>query len=940
VMRAQLDDAFGPDVVGELVRGLQAADGTTTVLVDALAAASPGLWPRLSEVLDSVAEEGSSLRLVMAGAGDDRPGKPALARRVADDWDISVEAPDALTLVVPAGTLFVPGGTGRRGGWWRFTPGEKPLRLGPRCPAPVWQEALAGVPAKTSEGCVVQQIPAGFLVRPAEATPVRPGDLYHSIPVDPRRPTVVVGVPHGEDVSVTELAGLIGALPEAARTGLRLVPGGLEDLLPLARRVCDLLGVELQVSTGIPLLAGSRPLEPRTAKSVLAAQDGTPMWLPFIDAVLCRPTQEGRPPTAPSVLRWRGPSVGQEQPKDGVIKLSDRWQASVTRAGLWVSARGAVRSGPEPLRVRNDGPAIELGSPGEPLDMTFWPALAALLEALEPAERKRASLHVAGVPADGGSALRRMAVRYSLRSIHHLRPRGQALPAGARRPAETPASSRAVLAELAGAVSPADTRSTATPRQPLPEEQAPLAGPGRAQAAHPVGPLAPTARAGFTAGGDATTAHPHQPGLDQNAVPQPLVSSAGHEGHPSPVALPDPGPEPTPRRRGNSVAPQSPTRREPDPATWPVAGRTSTSVIGPHTVVRPLGQRPKEETPSRPITSAEPAVGGPGIPAADTMREPRQEPAPRSASPATEPPVPSDDDDDDDAAHSLPPTGTARPVETVHRPIRLGRGSTEEERAALRALVGVEWERHAAAVDQELRAFPALSEKQAAAARADLIALRMYLEPADGPFGYRQLRRAMHESDARMHSYAACLVSALHRMPAYRGMVLRGTGPVPPVGLRPGVSIRDPAPVSAVVADPGTVPPGGPHFVVWSVTGRRVARATGNQHAHDEVVFAPGTPVRVLDVRHNRGAPVILLREVPNTELSARRTASDGLDDTDRAVLTRLEEALRARGGATARAGGWPPRCAGGWGAARGRHAAVAPSERGSRPTNGREREQ
>ncbi|MEK8145807.1 hypothetical protein NKH18_45105 [Streptomyces sp. M10(2022)] len=71
---------------------------------------------------------------------------------------------------------------------------------------------------------MVEQIPAGLLVRPAEAAAPQPGDLYYAVPVDPRRLTVVVGVPYGEDVSAREVADMLAALPESARARVRLAP--------------------------------------------------------------------------------------------------------------------------------------------------------------------------------------------------------------------------------------------------------------------------------------------------------------------------------------------------------------------------------------------------------------------------------------------------------------------------------------------------------------------------------------------------------------------------------------------------------------------------------------------------------------------------------------------------------------------------------------------
>ncbi len=249
---------------------------------------------------------------------------------------MAVEAPDGPPLVVPGGSLFVPPAEGvasrpSAGGWWRFAPGERPKPLGPRSPQPSWQSALNGLPSALAGGCVVEQIPAGVLVRPSGAALTRPGDLYHAVPVDPRRLTVVVGVPFGEDISAEEVAEVLEALPEDVQVAVRLVPGGRRDLLPLAQSVSDRLDIEVEVMTGLPLVAASGPLGTYSVRSVLATPDGVPTWIPFVDAVRCAPPDaEGRA-RPPRLLRWSPPLPGPARPEEGVVGLTDDWQLTVTR---------------------------------------------------------------------------------------------------------------------------------------------------------------------------------------------------------------------------------------------------------------------------------------------------------------------------------------------------------------------------------------------------------------------------------------------------------------------------------------------------------------------------------------------------------------------------------------------------------------------------------
>ncbi|MGW3953703.1 hypothetical protein ACWEKM_22945 [Streptomyces sp. NPDC004752] len=68
--------------------------------------------------------------------------------------------------------------------------------------------------AAAASRCVVDQIPADLLIRPAESAVPQPGDLCHAIPVDSRLVSPVL-----EDADETALARLDHAL-----TG-RMAPG-------------------------------------------------------------------------------------------------------------------------------------------------------------------------------------------------------------------------------------------------------------------------------------------------------------------------------------------------------------------------------------------------------------------------------------------------------------------------------------------------------------------------------------------------------------------------------------------------------------------------------------------------------------------------------------------------------------------------------------------
>ncbi|MFD4032262.1 hypothetical protein ACFWVP_17480 [Streptomyces sp. NPDC058637] len=626
LLRTPTDDDLTPADIADLAHGMREDEGTVTVIAGAEGMRSTAFWPRLSELLDSLSESGAdTVRLVMTGAGHDVEDRPATARQIADAWGLEVRAPDGPTLVVPGGSLYVPPVDGRPsgGGWWRFAPGAEPEPLGPRSPEPSWQPALRGVPSGTAGGSVVEQIPAGLLVRPAGATPTQPGDLYHAVPIDPRHPAVVIGVPFGEDVSADEVAEVLTALPEGVRSDVRLAPGGRRDLLPLAQSVSDRLDTDVQVMTGLPLVAAAGPLGAYSVRSVLAAPDGTPKWIPFVDAVVCRPPDGKGRARPPRLLRWAPPVQGPARPEEGVIGLTDRWQVTVTRAGLWVGPSGGPQLSSTERPVDANGPVIDLGVPGELMDPSLWPALSGLLAALTPALRQRATLHVHGVSQDGGRELRRLAAQHGLRTLRHATPASAPTrtdpPARTQlRHARTAAPETASASTSAPASVPVTTGgappSTMPVRGPQESEQPaqsgrsglplrplqpgrtsgsvpgePAEGAGRAARVERVRQLREAMAAGTSAAADASAsastgapgrasgrapgsgAAGGRDGLRSFAAPGEPAAASGQDGRAEVLDWPDdPVATGSPRRSGSSVAAGGPAkRREP-------VGRTGT----------------------------------------------------------------------------------------------------------------------------------------------------------------------------------------------------------------------------------------------------------------------------------------------------------------------------------------------------------------------------
>ncbi|PPS90954.1 hypothetical protein [Streptomyces sp. MH60] len=922
LLRLPTDEVLHPADVADLARTLGAdEDGTVTIVAVAAAGAAEALWPRLSETLDSLRDEGtSSVRLVMSDAGTGHPDRPALAQQIADAWKMTVEAPDGPVLVVPGGSVFVPPG---RGGWRRFAPDGEPEELGPRAPAPGWQPALRRAPARTAEGCVVDQIPAGVVIRPAGASAPRPGDLFHAIPMDPGHPAVVVGVPWGEDVVATDVAEVLAALPAVVRRGVRLAPGGRRDLLRLGQSVAGLLNAEVEVTTGLPLIATGQLLGRFGIRSVLSGPDGEPRWLPFVDAVMCLPSREpataagdpepggsARPvrstAPAPRLLWWSGPAPELGLSENGVARLSDAWQAVATRAGLWVGPSGT--DAPRTARpVSVEGPVVEIGRGGDRVDASLWPLLSDLLGRLAPDIRSRTTLHVHARTPDGGRALRGLAADHALRMISFA-------PATAPRPARrapAPTVTEAGARTGAGALGrtpvpsavPTSTRQASAPGSP---ERTPLPSPP------PPSPVTPAvapepAAAAATAVSGATAAAP------SSATPDVLATPTQPSGEPS-VPPPVPAPAPSVRPAGLSSA-----LLAPDVAASGDKGTGGTGITTetpqPRRAVTESGAAetgappaPVPDAPrARPVPTGAPSarsappvpdpVGGTaaGQPPArpDPAPRPRVEPVPAAPAPAA-----AEADRPATRTESAAPRGPLPPV-----PVEPQHSSTPAERTEFRRLAESTWERHSAVVNRALAEMPALRGAEQETARTDLVALRMYLDNAEGPLDHRELAKSLRSGEPRLVPYAGCMASALARLPSYRGVVLRGLGGVAGPGrLRPGDVVRDAAPVSGLPLDPaGTQRVAGAGFAIWSTTGRRVRRLLDGD---EQIVFAPGTAYRVLAVRTDGAGPLIMLRQIRSPD-----TASVLLEDADETALERLNQALSGR--TAPGTGDWPDRCAG-----------------------------
>ncbi|MDJ1642761.1 hypothetical protein [Streptomyces pakalii] len=777
LLRLPTDDILHPADVADLARTLCAdEDGTVTIVAVAAAGAAGALWPRLSETLDSLRDDGASaVRLVMSDAGTGHPDRPALGQQIADAWKMTVEAPAGPVLVVPGGSVFVPPG---RGGWRRFVPDGEPEELGPRAPAPGWQAALRRAPARTAEGCVVDQIPAGVVIRPAGANAPRPGDLFHAIPMDPGHPAVVVGVPWGEDVVATDVAEVLAGLPAVVRRGVRLAPGGRRDLLPLGQSVAGLLDAEVEVTTGLPLIATGQLLGRFGIRSVLAGPDGEPRWLPFVDAVVCVPSREpapeagapepGGPAPAPRLLRWSAPAPELGLSENGVARLSDAWQAVATRAGLWVGPSGT--DAPRTARpVSVDGPVVEIGRGGDRLDASLWPLLSRLLGRLAPDIRSRTTLHVHALTPDGGRALRGLAAEHALRMISFAA-------APAPRPARrTPAPAGTEAGARTGAGSPVRAPvPSAAPASPESAEAEARAGAVKPVLAPVPSPL-PTATERADLAGHPAPPVTKSPETTSTSASTAAARQASAPGSPDRTPLPESAPPATASSSTPPVAPEPSEASATEASATAASGSMAEASASSAPDVPPTPAQPPVPTPassarpaglsSAPLApdfsgSEEERAGGTGI--TTQTPQPRravtESVAPRTAAPPAQVP---------EAPRARPvPTGvpSERPAPPVPEPV----GGTAparpdpapRTRAAAPAPVG------SVAADADRPATRTESAAESAAPRRLLAPVPVEPQHSSTPAERTEFRR-LAESAWERHS--AAVNRALAEMPALRG---------------------------------------------------------------------------------------------------------------------------------------------------------------------------
>ncbi|MEU0949401.1 hypothetical protein ABZ379_43065 [Streptomyces canus] len=819
------------------------SQGNTTVLVNTLVSDTeisslPGLLAPVREACDRTSSR--LVRLVMSSGAADRGEQPGPARHLCEAWGIDMVAPSGLAVIIPGGSLFAPDGLHAPGGWWHFSPGLVPRRLGARLPTPTWDAALERIDHEVAEGHLVQSIPAGLLVQPHNTPPQDINALRFAVPVDPDGPIVLVGVPGAPAVSGEALASLLAALPRHVRHSVRLVPGDGHDLLSVGQEVADALGAEVHVSSGLPVILEHDSAVPAMPRTLLMGSGGSPSWQPYVEAVTCVPADDGSA-TPPRLTSWRSPAAGLEDgPEPGVFLLDRRWQVALNRTGLWIGPRGRRPPANSSQLIDNDVMSIAVGVPGQALDASVWPALERLFESLADEVREYTVIRVLGsTDAQGIRTLRRLAVRHGLA----LAPKGwRSTEVRQTAPVVSSAPLNPVTQDLVSEA--ADEEAFFPPTAPtIVTSSGTLSSAGPVKpirtTAVPVSAVNPSVWEGLPAAQDAASAsetaalaaiRESAPGTVRAQTPSPPIeertqptTSTGSSGPPSadfeppmPLGYARPPqesasslPEPVDRdiEFASPAAIPAVAKEQPTPTShgggsehaisedpWTVAvaapfaswfasaddGDSPGDILDPYNAapVRPAGEG-TDEVVAADREFIRPDTSGTHNPVADStgLDIASASSQPREPDPAALGVSSAFAASDADSPGSEGPHSPA-PLREVHYvPVLPAHHSDIRARDALRELLGEDWDRHLGAVQRALTRFPGLRADHAPHdLAADLAAVHAYLIAENGQLSPGELTEGLARRDAGSLAFLSCLASGLRRLPSYRGPAMRSAG--------------------------------------------------------------------------------------------------------------------------------------------------------------------
>jgi len=322
-------------------------------------------------------EQGASqLRLVVEIAPGATDSVRSALHRFTDATGIRLLVPSGRLLEVPGDTLFPVAETGA-GTWQRFVPGhDRPLPVGPWSFTAQWHTDLGLLPPiGLVPGLRAVPVPAGVLLL-AEDEPA-PGwdDVVYSVPVDPRRPLVMVLQSNDFPLSADRIAEYLMALPGQVRGLVRFAATGDLALTPDWQEIAETLEEEITVLTGLPLDVGGEPV----VSVVSVTDDGEPLvrWRPPATHLLHTPSYGAGPRPARVVgvqsLSWppelEAVAGGDDPNCPNIYSLKGSWEVEVVPCGFLLRRSiGRVDDPPSGMVVFDpDGPVVvdrSLGAQG------------------------------------------------------------------------------------------------------------------------------------------------------------------------------------------------------------------------------------------------------------------------------------------------------------------------------------------------------------------------------------------------------------------------------------------------------------------------------------------------------------------------------------------------------------------------------------------------
>lgn len=780
-----------------------------------------------------------ALWLGIANLGD----QGATCYQVAAALGVDVLAPGSTFSTVPGIGAYAGHAVGGSG-WYLFRPGQPARLISNRYPIPRWERALP-VRVLSEADTVVEPMPSGLLVRDPKAAATGSGQLACQVAVDARFPKLLIG---GAPLPApTAVARALGSLPEVVRTCAVLVPVS-SDVARHAwvAELASRLGKPVVFATGPQRVAGAGA--PVTSVVDHAGQE---VFRPF-GTLLRQPVGGGdqvvldiaEPPAGwqRSGPRTYHPAVAA---LDGVV-------AEVVPSGLVLHSAGVELAADTAAVAAPFSPSewvLDVGTAGESVGPRMLDAAERLLGSLDLARRATVRIRVSGRCDETAEA--------QVRRI---------------------ASSSGVTLDLPSAppVAPSE------PPRPEPRPATPVE----------YGPSAPRGSVGS-----------HDPG--QGRAP-----SANPDARPGSETLPQPM-APAPSTTASEPAPPRDSAPPPDSMAQPAPVR-------PSAPDEPRPSAPEPPAPAPPVAAAAPVVTMSAAPVATMSSTPERAANPEpDKSEVDDSPADSGERAEDvetrttsvDAtAPSPPPTSGAEPNSgdrTLREPPAeppevADRASTPGEQARFTAASGTAFSDALATVNAAMATWPALRQGDQSGAKADYVAVCLYLGKAEG--GARSINSAMRAGSVpELDGQLPCLVSGIRRLPTHRRVVLRQSAAADSAEGRsaPGTVLVEPGFLSASTELDVTVPGADVDVLIWPRAARRTSELALNRPL-DEVVFLAGTRLKALAVRQapepdDEGPPIprtaVLLRELAPDE----QCFGTELDSRDLAALSRLDQALARR---------------------------------------------